>query len=56
MKRTLVLAREPLGELTTAELAGVAGAALPTQDVRLCLQSEFPGSILTCIELTRTCH
>ena len=67
MKRTLVLTRESLTELTPFELSGVAGAALPTQDLARCLQSEMPTQdlgrcfdsqmpeSLHCVDITRTC-
>lgn len=36
MKRTLSLKREALAELSTRELSGVAGGALPTTPINAC--------------------
>ena len=36
MKRTLSLKREALAELSTRELSGVAGGALPTTPIEAC--------------------
>ena len=41
MKRTLSLTREALTELSPADLTNVAGAALPTQPLYNCLNSQY---------------
>ncbi len=40
-KRVLTLRSEALGELTTEELTGVAGAAIPTSPLVYCLSQEL---------------
>lgn len=41
MNRTLSLKREALTELTAGDLAGVAGAALPTSPLAYCLNTQI---------------
>lgn len=48
MNRRLTLRRETLADLTTDELAAVAGAAIPTLNVLMCLTLHR-----TCILTTR---
>lgn len=61
---TLTLKRELLGELSPAELASVAGGALPTTPVAYCVDTYAPRTVdvrecisgHTCIDcLTRAC-
>ncbi len=48
MKRSLTLSRERLAPLTTDELAGVNGAALPTSPVKYCLLETTGDSNVIC--------
>lgn len=51
MTRRLSLTAEVLADLTSEELAGVAGAALPTTPVDYCLQY----SVIVCYTRGTTC-
>ena len=42
MKRSLSLKREPVADLTSAELTAVVGAALPSTPVTDCLLFSYP--------------
>lgn len=58
MKRSLSLQREQLAELSTAELTGVNGAALPTTPVRNCVVNTiqpFAACTFNCFTHGTTC-
>ena len=55
MKRTLTLKRESLAALADEDLAGVAGAAVPTFPVQPCLGISWEMTCLECITREAPC-
>ncbi|HWL37022.1 MAG TPA: hypothetical protein VNQ77_12605 [Frankiaceae bacterium] len=60
-RRVLALRAETLGELTTEELTGIAGAAIPTAPIVACVSRELncaiydPHSIVCQVVSERVC-